>query len=171
MSKGKPEWEKAADIVRDAGGRIVGRTKFQKLAFLLELCGQGEGFQFEYRHYGPYSEDLAEALKLAVVFDLVLEEERKADWGGTYSIYTARTSPDDSKSGQRKSFATAAVQIGSVELELAATAAYLSAIERLKDPWEQTKRLKPEKATASRLKAAQRAYADLREIEKTLPKI
>jgi hypothetical protein len=33
------DWQKAAEIVRDAGGRIVGRTKLQKIAYLLELSG------------------------------------------------------------------------------------------------------------------------------------
>jgi uncharacterized protein YwgA len=68
MAKHKPDWQKAAEIVRDAGGRIVGRTKLQKVAYLLELAGLGDGFQFEYRHYGPYSEDLAGAIQMANAF-------------------------------------------------------------------------------------------------------
>ncbi len=42
-----------AEIVRDVGGRIVGRTRLQKIAYLLELAGFGVGFRFEYRHFGP----------------------------------------------------------------------------------------------------------------------
>lgn len=164
-------WAKAAAIVRDAGGRIVGRTKLQKVGYLLELCGLGDGFQFEYRHYGPYSEDLAEAIKIAGAFGLVEEEERKADWGGFYSIYSS-TEQARHQSSARVQLAKAAAQIGAVELELAATAAYLSAVERSADPWGETKKLKPEKATPSRLNAAKTAYRDLRKIcPKSLPNI
>ena len=45
MASQKQAWDKAAAIVRDAGGRIVGRTKLQKIAYLLELSGLGEGFR------------------------------------------------------------------------------------------------------------------------------
>ena len=57
---------KAAAIVRDAGGRLVGRTRLQKVAYLTQLAGFAGDFPFEYRHYGPYSEDLAEAMEIAV---------------------------------------------------------------------------------------------------------
>jgi hypothetical protein len=40
-------------IVRDAGGHIVGRTRLQKIAFMLEPAGLGGGFPFRYKHYGP----------------------------------------------------------------------------------------------------------------------
>src|ERR1700689_1317602 len=89
MKVPKADRLKAAEIVRDVGGQIVGRTKLQKVAFLLELAGFGEGFEFEYRHYGPYSEELATAIQFAEAFGLVTQEERTASWGGTYSIYTA----------------------------------------------------------------------------------
>jgi hypothetical protein len=31
--------QKVADIIRDAGGKIVGRTRLQKIGYLLELLG------------------------------------------------------------------------------------------------------------------------------------
>src|SRR5262245_43433656 len=121
MPRIETNWQQAAEIVRDAGGRLIGRTKLQKVAYLLELVGLGSGFQFQYRHYGPYSEDLADAVQMAVAFDLVSEEERKADWGGTYSIY-AFTGSGKPKSDDRAAFAQAAAKVGAIELELAATA-------------------------------------------------
>ena len=172
MAKQEPSWQQAAEIVKDAGGRIVGRTKLQKVAYLLELAGFGAGFQFEYRHYGPYSEDLADAMQLASAFDLVSEEERKADWGGTYSIYTF-SGPQRSQHDQRSAFAQTAAQVGAIELELAATAAYLKSVKGARDPWEDTKRLKPEKATGSRLSAAKHAYKELQKLPvlKKLPNL
>ena len=59
----KRDTDKVVAIVRDAGGTIVGRTRLQKTAYLLELAGLGEGFHFSYRHYGPYSEELASAVR------------------------------------------------------------------------------------------------------------
>jgi uncharacterized protein YwgA len=163
MAKQEPSWQQAAEIVRDAGGRIVGRTKLQKVAYLLELAGLGAGFQFEYRHYGPYSEDLADSVQLAAAFDLISEEERKADWGGTYSIFTF-SETRNSQRDQRSVFAQKAAQIGAIELELAATAAYLKSVNGARDPWEDTKRLKPEKATVARLSAAKQAYKELQKL-------
>jgi uncharacterized protein len=168
MADHKPDWVKAAEIVRDAGGRIIGRTKLQKVAYLLELSGLGDGFQFEYRHYGPYSEDLAGAIQIADAFGLVREDERQAEWGGKYSIYTATERAGNRLQGARVSFAEAAAQIGPVELELAATAAYLSAVEGSANPWEETTQLKPEKADETRINAAKRAYRRL--IQMSAPK-
>jgi hypothetical protein len=157
-------WQNAAEIVRDAGGRIVGRTKLQKVAYLLELSGLGVGFQFEYRHYGPYSESLSDSIQMAGAFDLVREEERRADWGGMYSIYTASESAGNRVQGTRAVFAEKAAQIGAIELELAATAAYLYVVEKSTNPWEDTARLKPEKASVPRLQAARLAYRQLRQL-------
>ncbi len=161
MPNDKPDRLKAAEIVRDAGGQIVGRTKLQKIAFLLELTGLGDGFRFEYRHYGPYSEDLANAINVAGAFGLVDEEERPATWGGMYSIYSATPDAGLRAKGQRSDFAEKAAQFGSIELELAATAAYLYAIENHSDPWEETVRRKPEKVGDGRLDRAKDAYRDL----------
>lgn len=172
MAAPREMWTKAAALVRDAGGRIVGRTRLQKVAYLLELCGLGDGFDFEYRHYGPYSEELADAIEMAGAFGLITEEERTADWGGKYSIYSSREAQSRHATA-RIQFAKAAAQIKPVELELAATAAYLKAVERCAEPWEETRKLKPEKATPNRLDAAKAAYRELRRLSvpKALPNI
>ncbi len=155
------EWEKAAHIVRDAGGRIVGRTKLQKVAYLLELAGLGDKFPFEYRHYGPYSEELSDAIRAADVFGLVSETEHPASWGGLYSIFEALEPAGEKAPGLRSEFAEKLAGIDSVELELAATAAFLSAEEKQDDPWGETERRKPEKANDGRLEKAQQAYREL----------
>ena len=78
--------EKAARIILDAGGELVGKTRLQKVAYILEITGLGFGFVFEYRHYGPFSEDLANGLVDAEVQRLISHEERQATWGGTRAI-------------------------------------------------------------------------------------
>ncbi|WP_437968911.1 hypothetical protein WMF04_06325 [Sorangium sp. So ce260] len=161
MQTHKQVRQKAAEIVRDAGGEVVGRTKLQKIAYLLELAGLGEGFPFEYRHYGPYSEELADAIQVARVFGLVNEEERPATWGGSYSIFRTPPKLGAPPGGPRAAFAELAARIDSIELELAATAAYLHAVEGHDDPWEETARRKPEKAKGGRLDRAKDAYRQL----------
>jgi hypothetical protein len=157
----RPDRRKAAEIVRDAGGQIIGWSRIQKVGYLLELAGFGDGFRFECYHYGPYSEDLAEAVRMAAAFDLVTEEERRASWGGTYSVFTASSAAGQADGGDRSRFAQRAARIDAIELELAATAAYLAAVEKCPDPWGETARRKPEKAAGNRIEQAKAAYRDL----------
>lgn len=172
----KKERDLVVDIVRAAGGEIVGKSKFQKIAYFLEITGQGSGFDFEYKHYGPYSVGVSDALRTARIFGLVAEEERVADWGGHYSIFKIGNSLNnlnDKIDEIRSRFAEAAAQIGSVELELAATAVYLYSEENCQDPWGELKRRKPEKAVEEKLNKAKEAYKTLASINtpKSLPAI
>jgi uncharacterized protein len=166
MSKktNRSDFEKAANIIRDAGGEIIGRTRLQKIAYLLELAGVGEGFVFEYRHYGPYSEDLSMATQVGKLFDELNEEERLASWGGKYSIFTSSREPDDVSTEVRKYLAQAAASADAVELELAATAAFLFS-EGEVSPWLETAKRKPDKIGGGRLERARLLYDHLRQIE------
>lgn len=156
----------AAAIVEDAGGELVGRTRLQKVAYLMHLAGYGDTFSFEYRHYGPYSEELAQAMEIATILGPVNESERTAGWGGRYSIYSVEcASPETDKTR----FVRAAKDFDAVELELAATAAYLyeaEGIGRVKkgNPWQETSRRKPTKAKEGRLHRAAAAYKELRKL-------
>jgi len=167
----QPDYCRAARVVRDAGGRVVGRTRLQKIAYLLELAGVGEGFPFQYRHFGPYSEALTQAIKLADLFGSVSEEERPASWGGTYSIFSFTGQDQSNVSDLRRRLAKLAVDSDPIELELAATAAFLSA-EGETDPWAETKRRKPDKAGQGRMDKAKQLYLDLRRAsENRLPEL
>lgn len=159
----KRDFEKAVNIIRDAGGKVVGRTRLQKIAFFLEIAGLGEGFRFEYRHYGPYSEQLTNAISTAAMGHLISEEERSTTWGGTYSIFTAisRSAIDTNTPATRVELIRRALNANPVDLELAATAAFL-AREGEPDPWVETARRKPEKA--SRLDEAKSLYIILQEV-------
>ncbi|AQT44830.1 hypothetical protein BBC0244_011230 [Bartonella apihabitans] len=65
-----------ARIVDCAGGEIVGRTRFQKIVYLLTATGLENKFPFAYKHYGPYSEELALAAREAALLDFIDEEEK-----------------------------------------------------------------------------------------------
>jgi uncharacterized protein len=171
----KPQFsdaQNAADIVRDAGGRVVGRTRLQKMAYLLEISGLGAGFDFGYRYYGPFSEDLANAVSEAQYSELLAEEEHPTSWGGAYSVFKViRSGSASIKRDARTQILGIGVKANPVSLELAATAAYL-ALEGNRDPWSETRRLKPEKAE-KHLEDAKRLYAELRQVNtpKALPPI
>lgn len=164
--------EAAGEIVRDAGGRVVGRTRFQKIACLLELVGLGSGFSFAYKHYGPFSEELASAAKLAPLLGNLHEEEKPNNWGGTYSIFSIDGDPELPEDAPRRQLAKRASEADSVELELAVTAAFLASNGE-KNAWEQTELLKPEKSRDGRLARAKALYAELSAIPvpTPLPKI
>jgi uncharacterized protein YwgA len=165
------EYDKAARIIRDAGGRVVGRTRLQKVAYLLELANLGDGFSFHYRHYGPYSEQLSQATELADLFGLIAEEERPTSWGGTYSIYSFVGNDASESSEVRRHLASSAVEADPIELELATTAAFLKA-EGETDPWGETLRRKPDKAEQDRLAKAKALYKRLRiASEERLPEV
>jgi hypothetical protein len=149
---------RAAEIVRDAGGTIVGRTRLQKIGFFLEVAGLGSGFPFRYKHYGPYSEVLASATQHAEALRLMNEQESVASWGGLYSTFTSEIGGDPDPA--RMHFLDVMRDADAVELELAATAAYL-ATERWPDPWSETQRRKPDKASGGRLERAQALYRKL----------
>jgi uncharacterized protein YwgA len=153
--------DRAAQIVRDAGGEVVGRTKLQKIACLLRLAGFEDSFDFEYRHYGPYSEELANSINDAAIMGLVVEVEKPTGWGGTFSIYTADGKA--SNDANRTSLIRLANEADSVVLELATTAAFLSTLGE-RTAWKETESRKPEKAK-DRLENAKALYARLREIK------
>ena len=96
------------------------------------------------------------------------EEEKVANWGGSYSIYTTPTSSQEN--GTRQRLVRAAAEANSIILELAATAAYF-AVNGKKDPWKETEARKPDKAEDGRLAAAKRLYKELRGISEKLPAI
>jgi uncharacterized protein YwgA len=159
--------QRAASLIANAGGELVGRTRLQKVAYLSQLAGFSDDFDFEYRHYGPFSDDLAEAMKLATGLKLVIEEERKTDWGGWYSVFKALVASDTTDATYRN-FLSAAAKVGAIELELAATAAFLSK-EGAVDPWAETAKRKPEKAADGRLELAKEAYRKLRKLPSPSP--
>lgn len=156
----KRDPQNAADIIADAGGTVVGRTRLQKLAYLLELTGLGEGFEFQYRHYGPYSETLATATRDAALLGLIAEDVKPASWGGFYSVFTTTV---QSNNAQRSMLTNVAIGVDSIVLELAATAAFLRE-EGFRDPWGETERRKPEKTTDGRLELAKKLYRTISEI-------
>ena len=121
-----------------SGGELVGRIRMQKVVYLLEQLGMGGGVPFEYHHYGPYSEAVSDAVTDAKFWGNIEEivNFRVSD-GAPYSTFkTATAAPanlgalgaEDARGVLNKlSGCTSTV------LELAATAHWLSHVERVAD--------------------------------------
>lgn len=152
--------------------KIIGRTRLQKIFCLLELAGEGAGFEFSYRHYGPYCEKLSEDVRGVCAFGLAKETTGRAAWGGTYSIYEMQEAADGSSSpsglqSELVKFCTRA-EVDAVDLELAVTAAWLKSNGEER-AWEKVRELKFDKADY--IDDAQELYRKLREIAPQLPEI
>jgi uncharacterized protein len=104
----------------------------------------------------------------AAALRLIRESQSTAAWGGYYSIFHTTLPSDASTNSARTCLAQEMVNADPVELELAATAAYL-ANERMPDPWAETARRKPEKADEGRLERAKQLYSRLRQIKTPRP--
>lgn len=161
------------ELIALAGGKIIGRTKLQKSACVLELTGLGYGFQFKYKHFGPYSEELKIACDDAQALGYLYEKTETANWGGWYSVFEA---PPTQPSGERQAQRTALLAItaiaDSVDLELAVTAAFL-AVNGVSDAWREVESRKPTKASPDHLLAAKELYRRLAAVDvpQSLPSI
>jgi len=144
---------------------VVGRTRLQKIAYMLEAMDLGTGLDFEYKHYGPYSERLSSAVKYAEIFGLVEEDVRTAAWGGAYSIFRSELPSELSPGDTRYIIVALGNASDPVELELAATAVFLAKEGWYPDPWEETESRKPEKATNGRLERAKDLVAKFKALD------
>ena len=101
---------------------------------------------------------------------MLREEEYATTWGGFYSIYSV--SSGTSGESTRTQVAKIAADADAIELELAATAAFLAS-EGNADPWGETAKRKPEKASPTRLDGAKNLYRLLQQVKtpKRLPAI
>ena len=150
-------------MVSLSGGELVGRVRLQKIVYLLSQTGSPNipKLNWKYHHYGPYSVDLDSAIELAKHEDRIVEERRprKSD-GSLYSVFKLNDSADEREE-------TDAVEIEQLEklirqlknetsvvLELAATAHWLSEVEKVSDWKREIKLRKTWKADEERLQKA-----------------
>jgi uncharacterized protein YwgA len=127
-------------LVVAAGGEIVGKVRLQKIVYLLDQIGLNSGFSYEYFHYGPYSEDLAERVEDDVIFGhLHANQRRRLSDGVPYVAYSAEAPGDGDMlethmSADRVQTALVEMQRRSATvLELAATIHWLAVMEGIAD--------------------------------------
>jgi uncharacterized protein YwgA len=144
-------------LVQLAGGEIVGKIRLQKEIYLLDQIGLRSGFSFEYHHYGPYSEELAEQVEDDIIFGrLNASPGRRVSDGVPYVIYRANRAGDGDRVDRYLSLdqirsALAEMQrCSATVLELAATIHWLAFVEARKDWKEELVRRKGAKTQDSR---------------------
>jgi len=142
------------DVLFAAGGSIVGRIRIQKVFYLLNQLGLKGDFRFSYHHYGPYSEDLSQAIDRAHYLDKSIKEIEKdtTDGRASYSIFELAKNEDaPAKVGALELEAAQGLiatmkSATSVVIELAATIHWLREKEKVGNWRAELKRRKPSKA-------------------------
>ena len=141
------------------GGQLVSKIRLQKTNYLLDACGLGSEFDFDYAKFGPYSVDLARAADEAVDAEVLKEDLKQGYHAIPYSIYsTDEPAPEVLGELSADEVRKKLVLLGdysSLELEIAATIVFLRENDYGDRAIEMTKQLKPLRATEARLKKAQ----------------
>jgi uncharacterized protein YwgA len=150
--------ERASALVRLNGGEIVGKTRFQKIAYLLETVHLGLGLEFDYHNYGPFSAELATSLDDAEAMKLVEAVEVPGFHEVPYTLFRMTPSTpsfEDSKETRKRREALEKMSgYSALILELAATAVYLDQNGYPGKAWEEVAKRKPLKATSERVEKA-----------------
>ena len=115
------------------GGKLIGKTRLQKQAYVVDCCGAKlHELDFIYHYYGPYSFELADGCLDAKAKGLITMEERYGRYSAPYSVYKATGAGPGQPEGigelspeKSKCVVDRTNRASSVALELAATAAFL----------------------------------------------
>lgn len=161
-------------VIAAAGEKLTGKVRLQKVFYFLEQLGLRSGFDYEYRHYGPFSAELAETTEIAKALGLIEEslEFRTSD-GARYSVFRTSASPSAEAYGEldesrvRELMGIFRTQSSTV-LELAATIDWLQRFEQVEDWRSELSRRKALTATEERIAKAEEV---LRTIELPPPRV
>src|SRR5208282_4145998 len=151
--------ELIAQVVAANGGKVVGKTRLQKMFFLLDECGLNSGCRYGYHYYGPFSPEIAAAAEDASGLGMLEYKESAGFHAVPYGIYEARgdiepsATAGDLKLGDLKSKLSVMKDYSAIELEVAATIVYLRN-SGSQNPDKDVALLKPLKASPERLRRA-----------------
>jgi uncharacterized protein YwgA len=159
------EIDSVAALIKLNGGEIVGKTRFQKIAYLLDAMGLGLGFSFDYHNYGPFSVELAISLDDAEALKFLETKDVPSYHEVPYTIFRSTPSApsfDDNEETHKRGKALEKMSgYSALILELAATAVYLERNEYSGTAWEEVKKRKPLKATDDRIAKAKALVGEL----------
>ena len=157
----------AVNLIKLSGGQLVGRTRLQKEAYLLDRCGAAFGLPFTYHYYGPYSFELADGWEEARAEGRIEINEKLGGYGVPYSIFTLNEPDSDPDNLGELPVGTARARlekmagVSEIVLELAATIIYLKEEGYGEPPIKELKTRKPLKATDKLIKKATDLLSDL----------
>jgi uncharacterized protein YwgA len=152
--------ELVADLVLLAGGKLTGRVRLQKIMYLLDNKGLESGAAYFYHHYGPYSEDLWDAVSDAKFFEGLHEEVVSSDCWTPYSVFELtekRTPPyrvGRMPAGEAREYLEKLKNVNSTVLELASTIHWLAFVEKVPDWKSEIEVRKAGKTSQGRLEKA-----------------
>ena len=160
--------ELVADLVLLAGGELTGRVRLQKIMYLLDNKGLSSGASYFYYHYGPYSEDLWDAVSDAKFFDGLREETSSPDGHvnsfSTFKMPLPRDTPDkvgELSASEVEKLLMKLKDVNSTVLELASTAHWLAFVEQVPDWKSEIEIRKAGKTGQGRLEKAIRLLDEL----------
>lgn len=157
--------ELAVGIVALNGGELVGRTRLQKTAYLLDHCGMRSRLSYDYHYYGPYSFELAEGWALAAENKKLRLEDKPGRHEVAYTIFRTAIEPPAKLGSLPSEKAREILRKLSVRsdlvLELAATIRFFSERRDISDPIAEVRLRKPLKATKERITEAKALLTEL----------
>lgn len=149
------------DMIALSGGRLVGRTRLQKTVYLLDTQGLKSGAAYYYYNFGPFSDDIADAISDGKFAGELSEKTdyRQVD-GSPFSIFECHKPVDgfETLGGLDREKARTLLEklkaANSTVLELAATIHWLRFIEKVQDWRTELKRRKGAKTEGGRVEQA-----------------
>lgn len=129
--------------------RVVGRTKLQKLIYLLKAAGAPIQYDYKLHHYGPYSAEVAGDVDLLDFIGSIEESIEPIDiYNQFLSTFTLREPVDASFSPSTSELAETLNAFRSTELEVAATIQYFKELGHTNsEAVALTENMKPTKTT------------------------
>lgn len=156
--------EKIPEFISDNGGQIIGKTRLQKSFYFLEVFGVGLDFDFQYYHFGPFSEELAVSIDDAIALKIVDQEWISGNNGYEYARFSVKEKVESKDDAiiveERRRVLGVLSRFDAVTLELAATAHFLESAG-YEDAWGETAIRKSSKATDQRIARAKQLLAEL----------
>lgn len=152
-------------IISLNGGEVVGKTRLQKVVFLLDAMGYECGAEFDYHNYGPYCSELAFATDDAEALGYITTANKQGYHAVPYTVFTSAGDPprDWALQDKAEEIQEALVVMNgysAIVLELAATAVYLRD-NGYDDFWSEVSRRKATKASDARIEEAKRLIGEL----------
>jgi uncharacterized protein YwgA len=146
------------DIVALSGGRLVGRTRMQKTAYLLDAKGMKSGAAYYYYNFGPFSDEVADGISDSKFVGSLVEKigHRQTD-GSPFSIFESGrpanqiTALGNLKRSDAINILNRLSAASSTVLELAATIHWLTFVEKVADWRTELKRRKGAKVDNGRM--------------------
>ncbi len=148
------------------GQKLVGRKRIHKTIQLMRYAGIDIEANFRILHYGPYSYEVADAIDELLVSGQVIEKEELVHrfFQSTFTLRDQSSSVVDLDEREQKLFDAIDAR-STLILEIASTLAfYKNERGSRKEAVQETKNLKPAKATSYVLQKAEELLKELQNI-------